>query len=166
MKRKRHRNYVFSSKSIHYTSYKVITQSSPLKTLAWNKSFDISHQILRIFVFSLLYCCTPSHIGKISFFRSVKKLIEIKFHITFWGYFLEIFPLMCPLCLRIFSGIFPLMYPLYPPLPLPPHPHFSRCCFWIRFHFTPKVAKSSCKKVIKSVSFVQAKVNIISEYLD
>ena len=138
MKRKRHRNYVFSSKSIHYTSYKVITQSSPLKTLAWNKSFDISHQILRIFVFSLLYCCTPSHIGKISFFRSVKKLIEIKFHITFWGYFLEIFPLMCPLCLRIFSGIFPLMYPLYPPLPLLPTHTFHGAASELDFTLHPK----------------------------
>ena len=48
-----------------------------------------------------------------------------------------------PLFLRIFSENVPLNVSTVSPLPSPPLPHFSRCCFWIRFHFTLKVAKTS-----------------------
>ena len=113
-------------------------------------SNQVLYFILRIFIYP---CTSPlSHTYKntiLVLFIRKRNVIEQKFHIT------------------VSENIFPLMYPLYPSSsPSPPLPHFSRSCFWIRFHFTLKVEKRFVQKIWKvyikwllSLQFKQSQAN-------
>ena len=94
-------------------------------------SNQVLYFILRIFIYPSTSPLSHTYKNTILvLFIWKRNVIEQKFHIT------------------VSENIFPLMYPLYPSSsPSPPLPHFSRSCFWIRFHFTLKVAKRFFQKI-------------------